>query len=419
MTSLWTLPVLRLVATDRCRAPAPWLRWARGGDSTSILRRRAAALERRALGATHSLEQAFAVLIHLPFSVVRILQVLLTSGPAVRRLARISYLRQARHLGLCAWRLGLRPQLYYQLQLHTHPDPAAWADIIDPSELHHLQRDISPSDLEPLRDKLLFAEHAFAAGLPAIPLLEIWHHGRVQPSVAADQHALDRDLFVKRTLSYGSIGVMAFHYNPTTGAHYDEQRRYSSDELADLLRSSSAQRTLLVQPRLSNHTDLAGFSSVALCNYRIVTGRYPDGRTVVIMATLRFPARSELTCAETNTTLCAAVDLDTGRLHAAGSKDPSLGQMERHPLSGQQVRDFPVPHWDELKSLALRAHEAWPDFPFIGWDISDTPEGLYLVEGGCLWGGTLAQMSGGRPLGRTAFAPIYHAHLARRANVSA
>ena len=419
MTSLWTLPGLRLVATDRCRAPAPWLRWSRGTDSTSVLRRRAAALERRALGSTHVLEQALAIILHLPLSTLRIVQTLRTSGPAVRRLCRISYGRQALHLCRCAWRLGLRPQLYYQLQLHTHRDTTAWADIIDPSELHHLQRDISPANLEPLRDKLLFAEHAFAHRLPAIPLLAVWRHGRVLPWVPAHEHALDRDLFVKRTLSYGSIGVMAFHFNATTRAHHDEQRRYSSDQLADLLRTSSGGRTLLVQPRLSNHDDLAGFSAVALCNYRVVTGRYPDGRTEVIMATLRFPAHSALTCAETNTTLCAAVDLDAGRLHAAGSKDPALGRMERHPLSGQQVRDFPVPHWEELKSLALRAHEAWPDFPFIGWDISDTPEGLYLVEGGCLWGGTLAQMSGGLPLGRTAFAPIYHAHLAQRARVPA
>jgi hypothetical protein len=132
------------------------------------------------------------------------------------------------------------------------------------------------------------------------------------------------------------------------------------------------------------------------------------------MAALRFPLHSELTCAEQDTTLCASVDLATARLHAADCKDPARPRLVRHPHSGQLIENFPVPRWNAIRDLACRAHEAWPEFPFIGWDISDTSDGIFLLEGGYLWGGYLAQMAGSAPLALTPFATIYTEHLARR-----
>ena len=417
MISLWNLPVLRLVTTDRCRVAAPWFAWSHGGDPTAALRRRAADIEQRALGATHVIERQLAALVYLPLSIPRLLLALIRSGPALRSADRVSWWRQASHLITCAWRLGLRPQVYYQLRLHARPRTSAWAAVIDPAELHHLQRAISPPDLAPLCDKLRFAERAFAHGLSAVPILAVWQQGQRFPGIPPHAGDLQRDLFVKRAQSYGSIGVMAFRYNPRTGVHYAADKRLPAAGLAATLAEASRHATLLVQPRLANHRDLAGFSSGALCNYRIVTGRHPDGRTEIIVAALRFPLRSELTCAEADTTLCASVDPATGRLRAAESRNPALGRMTHHPVSGQPIEAHPVPRWAELQALALRAHDAWPDFPFIGWDLCDTGEGILLLEGGCLWGGFLAQMSGSLPLGQTAFTPIYHAHLKHRAGL--
>lgn len=410
MTSLWNLPVLRLIATDRCRVAAPWFHWHRGRDEASWLRRRANALECAKLGATHPVEHALAAAIYLPLSVPRLLLALRKMGRSLHHTRQVSYLRQCGHLWFCAWRLGLRPQVYYYLRLHGQRWPECWQQVIDPAELHHLQREISPPDFGPLENKHRFTTRGRAQGLPVIPSLAIWTNG-----VCADDAAdLRRDLFVKRTLSYASAGVMAFHYNAITGAHHDATRRYTRHELAEKLRAASIGHTLLVQPRLQNHPDLEGFSTGALCNYRIVTGRHPDGRIEVLLAALRFPLNSEITCAESDTTLCAAVDLATGRLNAAESKDTAAAPLTHHPRTGQPIAGFAVPRWSEMVALACTAHAAWPDFPFIGWDVSDTSSGLVLLEGGCLWGGYLAQMSGSPPLGLTPFGHIYQAHLAHR-----
>jgi len=409
MNTFWNLPILRLTATDRCRAAAPWFRWARADDAASRLRRRANAIERRKLGAEHPLEQAAAAMLHLVLAPVRNTLALFQWGRALRARYAVPYHRQWFQLLACSVGLGLRPQVYYYLRLHRS---RAWDEVIDPSELHHLQREISPGGHEPLEDKLQFAGRANQAGLPVVPLLAVWRNGREESS--ADAPSLCRSLFVKRARSYSSIGVMAFRYNPVTGAHHDDNRRYSLAELRELLRRESRDKVLLVQPRLCNHPDLSGFSPEALCNYRVITGRHPDGATELISAALRFPLHSRVTCGERDLTLCAAVDLATGRLHRAEAKEVALGPLARHPVTAQPIEGWPVPRWDDLRALAVRAHAAWAEFPFIGWDIADTSDGPVLLEGSPLWGGYLAQMSGSRPLGASAFPAIYSAHLKQR-----
>jgi hypothetical protein len=411
MTRFWNLPVLRLISTDRCRVAAPWFTWTRGRDDGSRLRRRANALERKKLGATNPLEQIPAACLYLAISLPRIFWALQRWGRSLRAADRVPYHRQFVDLCFCAWRAGLRPQVYYFLGLHRRPRTASWVHVIDPSELHHLQRDASPADLNALEDKLRFTERATQCGIRAVPILAVWNNGREITGV--DPSALNRDLFAKRSLTYSSAGIFGLRYNSATGKHRDEASA-KSGFLSDLLSSDYQGTTLIVQPWLKNHPDLNGFSVSALCNYRIVSGRHPDGRVEILLAALRFPLESRLTCAEPDTTLCAAVNLITGRLHAAESKHPGLGRLARHPVTGQAIEDFPVPRWTEMVAEVTAAHAHWAEFPFIGWDVSDTADGLYFLEGSCLWGGFLAQMSGSRPLGLTPFAAIYQANLARR-----
>lgn len=416
MTKIWQLPVLRLIATDRCRVAAPWFAWSHGRDHASVLRRRANRLERRKLGMTHPVEQIVGALLYLPLSLPRLFLALNRWGRSLRDTEKISYRRQFLHLCICAWRFNLRPQVYYYLRLHEEKRRKAWSQVIDPSELHHLQREISPADMEPLEDKLHFSNRAATSGLPVIPILAIWQNGRPLLTPEFPDRDLRRSLFVKRTSSYSSSGIRGFRYNPITEAHHDDRRRYTLEDVRETLQKISVNVTLLVQPWLRNHPDLGGFSTGALCNYRIVTGRLPGGKTEVVLASLRFPIASELTCAEKDTTLCAAVDLSNGTLHAAECKNPRVGRLVRHPRTGQQIEGFIVPRWRDILGLVTGAHAAWREFPFIGWDLADTDDGLFLLEGSCLWGGYLAQMSGNRPLGLTSFGNIYQSQLAHRAD---
>jgi hypothetical protein len=94
-------------------------------------------------------------------------------------------------------------------------------------------------------------------------------------------------------------------------------------------------------------------------------------------------------------------------MRAAEAKNPAIGRLTRHPITDQPIEGHTLSCWPELLATAEAAHAHWPEFPFIGWDLVHTSEGIFVLEGSCLWGGTLAQISGSPPLGLTPFADIY------------
>jgi len=40
-----------------------------------------------------------------------------------------------------------------------------------------------------------------------------------------------------------------------------------------------------------------------------------------------------------------------------------------------------MPHWEEIKAIALKAHNASQGRLLVGWDIAVTPDGPLLLEG--------------------------------------
>ncbi|HWA87437.1 MAG TPA: sugar-transfer associated ATP-grasp domain-containing protein [Opitutus sp.] len=413
---LWSLPVFRLIATDRCRVAAPWFVWTHGRDGTSMLRALAITVERSRLGHITLLEQVTAAIAYFPLSVVTIVRALRRWGRALLAEYGVSRTRQCAQLAAYVWRVGLCPRMYYQMRLHRHSWKKTGRHFIDQPELHHLQRLLAPTEIDALEDKLLFSERASRHGLPIVPILAIWREGsRVLMNAGAPVRPLPpHDIFVKPAVSYSSAGVMGFRFNPATGHFFDERRTWTPAELTAHLDARSRQHALLVQPWLRNARELRGFSDGALCNFRVVTGRHPGGRVRPVMAALRFPWRSRLSCAEPGITLCAGVALESGLLSAAEAKEPAIGRLVRHPVTGQQIEGFRVPSWGAILESALAAHAHWAEFPFIGWDIALADDGIRLLEGSSLWGGALAQMSGSAPLGLTAFPEIYLANLAER-----
>jgi hypothetical protein len=410
---VWSWPVFRLLATDRCRVAAPWFHWATTDDDVSRLRRLAVEQECAAVGASTALERAAAAILYLPLSLGAIVTALRANGVALQTSYGVSRVRQFFDLLAYAWRLGLPPRAYYHLRLHRHPWKRSGRYFFDQSELHHLQRYISPPDIGALEDKERFAARASRHGLPLAPTIAVWRGGRpFQPDgKPAHDGIRRRDLFIKPADGYRSADVVGVRFDRIAGEFYDDTRRWSPRELSTELAGRSRKRTWLVQPWLENRGDLRGFSASALCNVRVVTARKPGGKRLPLMAAFRFPWKSEVSSSEPNVTLCASIDLETGVLRAAEARDPAIGRLVRHPKSGQRIEGFLLKGWPHLLESAFAAHDAWPEFPFIGWDFAFTSRGLVLLEGGPLWGATLAQIAGSGPLGLTAFPRIYLTHL--------
>lgn len=405
--NIWSYRVLRLVAYDRCRVASLWFAWRYGRNNAAYLRRLACLIEQNHFVNVRTWECCVAAVLHLPLAVVQSWFALRRHGAGLRSAYEVSRPSQLARMLWLAWRHGIRPQTYYYLRLHRQPLHQA-ALYLDPAELHHLQRAITTAPTDRIEDKLEFHRAAAAADLPVTPLIAIFSHGRMESSPLTSLFAdWEQNLIVKPTNGYSSAGLRGFRFHQGHYTCATTGQVFTLPELERELLSTSADQVLLVQPWLRNSSRIAGFSTSALCNFRVVTGRSPAGRCEILMAALRFPIRSELTCAEANVTLCAAVDFATGALSAAEAKDPAVGRLDTHPMTGQQIEGHVIASWPDIRALALRAHEAFPEFPFIGWDIVDSDHGLLLLEGSTLWGGNLAQMSGSAPLGGSRFAELY------------
>jgi hypothetical protein len=77
-----------------------------------------------------------------------------------------------------------------------------------------------------------------------------------------------------------------------------------------------------------------------------------------------------------------AIDLDLGiLLKAHFYKDHNHFQYIRHPETNYEFQGKILPFFQEVKDMAIKAHEMFPKCAIVGWDIAITENGPLLVEG--------------------------------------
>jgi len=81
--------------------------------------------------------------------------------------------------------------------------------------------------------------------------------------------------------------------------------------------------------------------------------------------------------------VACAVSLGQGELGMASDlgADARLGWCLDHPTTGARISGTLLPYWDQVKSLGLRAHDAFTDRVLIGWDIAISDDGPIIIEG--------------------------------------
>ncbi len=138
----------------------------------------------------------------------------------------------------------------------------------------------------------------------------------------------------------------------------------------------------LIQRKLEPHPDLKPLSGTALLGIRVVTVLNERSEAEAVHALLRFPRVEDALVDNLKAGgMMAPIDMETGRL-GLGCIGNGVGEMERHPVSGQQIKGMLVPHFDDGLALALKAHnEAFSQYTVIGWDIAIAEDGVYLLEG--------------------------------------
>jgi hypothetical protein len=296
--------------------------------------------------------------------------------------------RQFIELFLLFYRHGLDAQAYYMFELYR---PEYWPTAGGYLTRYETKNGIIKlltwqlSDYEHLTildNKLTFAAFCKDLGVPTPPLLGIARDGTLtlEPG-AADR--LDQDLFIKPVKSKGSRGIDVF--SSVGPGRYCDEAGQEIDRAALIERVAERSKTqhLMVQQRLFNHPSIADLAEQSLMAVRVITcKRDLDPTAIVTYAFIRIITRLEPSW-PVNYELGISVDLATGKLGpATGDKEQWLLKWwDVHPVTKAQVTGRTLPHWEEIKAIALKVHNASHGRLLVGWDIAVTPDGPLLLEG--------------------------------------
>ena len=299
-----------------------------------------------------------------------------------------SFIRQFLDIFLLFYRHGLDTQAYYMFELYR-PDywPRAGGYLTRYETKNGIMKLLTwqLSDYEQrtvLADKLKSAAFCKEIGVPIPPLLAIAQDGVLSFEPGAEGQ-FDQDLFVKPVKLKGSRGIDVFRnigpgrYRDAAGVEFDRAA------LIAHLAERSKTMALMVQRRLINHPDIADLAGQSLMAIRVITCKSDlDQKAIVTYAFIRVITRLEPAWPVTYE-LGIAIDLATGKLGpATGDKEKWLLEwLDVHPVTGAKVTGRQLPHWEAVKAMALKAHDAAKGRLLIGWDIAVTPEGPLLLEG--------------------------------------
>jgi hypothetical protein len=256
-----------------------------------------------------------------------------------------------------------------------------------------LNRPLQPN---PIDDKLAFYELCKDHALPSPEILAAFSPTGELPEFAFGRPP-KRDLFVKARTGSGSDGAERLRWQ---GAVFESDfgNRLRPEDLGGYLatRARTENRTLLVQPALSNHPELHVGENAKLATARLVTGLSTDGHVIPIFGFFIYSTQTD------RLARVALIDVVSGRLMSA-----SQGRMRvKHQLDIDSDDSRTLPEWATALRHAKVAHQACSSFAFIGWDIALTEQGPMLVEGNAHWGASEYQRLRGEPLGHTKFAEI-------------
>jgi hypothetical protein len=329
---------------------------------------------------------------------IQSLRLLRRNGRVVRASAGVPVGRQLREMLRLSLTLPSMPENYYKFGWYLPETRARAGDYLHRHETKGALYEMLATrpDLErvaPLNDKVGFADHAAAAGLPIIPTLAVVDDGRL---VRVADPVPPGELFVKPLSGKGGRGAERW-------------------ESLDLARARG--RSLLVQPRLANHPELADLALDALATCRIITITDEAGEPEPVIAIFRMPAVAGVIVDNLHRGgIAAPVEVATGVL-GTGSGYAVGEAVARHPVTGGPIEGRKLPLWDEVLALAGRAHRAFAPRLLVGWDIAIGPAGPVLVEGNEQPGVDGLQRLHGLPLGPHRFGALLAFHLGQRFEV--
>lgn len=147
----------------------------------------------------------------------------------------------------------------------------------------------------------------------------------------------------------------------------------------------------LMEEYVIQHDDLMKIAPNGLNTVRIVTQLH-NGEPEIIGAALKLTAYSNVDNLIAGN-FAHPVEIETGRVTGAGVYgDITRADVEVHPVTGINIMNFKVPHWNKCIETVKQGALLVPKVKSIGWDVAVTNTGALLIEGNNDWSNILWQL---------------------------
>jgi putative polysaccharide biosynthesis protein len=153
----------------------------------------------------------------------------------------------------------------------------------------------------------------------------------------------------------------------------------------------------LIEERIRPHPTLAQLVGPTLCCARVVTFIGLDGAPHILGSVYKIQPEPLGVDHLSYGAIGSWVDPDTGRLSQGRSRQ-NFGFTSVIPGTDRSFVGFELPHWPEIRQLALKAATVFPWARSIGWDIAISDRGPVLIEGNAEWSTSLIQIPAPRGL---------------------
>ncbi len=309
---------------------------------------------------------------------------------AARRSHEDGFLRNFRRFYAAALTRNVPPFQFAQYSRFLSDWDGDLADYLMPIDVRGLQRRDAEcgAAAADVQDKARFEQICRQHGLPCVPTLAVFDHGR---STREDSlKAWRSPIFVKALTGNKGAGAELWRPAPD-GFQSSGGKSLSACELISLLRPQNC----IVQPLLEDCPALQDLGTVALSSLRLVTARGTSTPPVVIAASISLALEPGSLTGHSGAQ--CGIDVENGTITAV------LGVEEE---TADRLTGFALPQWNECVELVCKAHdEAFPNFTTLGWDVALTADGPLLLETNVGWGMAAHQKLTG-PLGKTPLSEV-------------
>lgn len=139
----------------------------------------------------------------------------------------------------------------------------------------------------------------------------------------------------------------------------------------------------IIEEVIIPHKNIRKICDSGLSTFRVMTLN-KGGKCEILECVFKIVNGGIVDNQETGGGLVACANVKTGIIET-DAVDVNRNFYEKHPISGEKIKGFQIPYWNEVVKLVNKIYNKVPGINYIGWDIGITDDGPVVIEGNASW----------------------------------